>query len=149
MTRTSTTTRFLQLLGAAAVLATAAVLIVRQPSSPARPDRSGPVTYTLVGRSGPIFTLSVPAADAQDDGYLLRVAEQLSGEEIKNGASGQISVMIWPEGAAVPKDPPATEFDPSMKTQIAGIFINPKLHIKHLIRFRNGETVADREYGSR
>jgi hypothetical protein len=55
--------------------------------------------------------------------------------------------MVWPDDVAVPKEPPTTEFDASMKTQIAGIFINPKMNVKHLIRFKDGETVAERDFG--
>jgi hypothetical protein len=55
--------------------------------------------------------------------------------------------MIWPDDVQVPKEPPTTEFDASMKTQIAGIFINPKLNVKHMIRFRDGATISERDFG--
>src|SRR5829696_335447 len=58
----------------------------------------------------------------------------------------QVGVMVWPDDVPVPKVPPTTEFDASMKTQAAGIFINPKLNIKHLIRFRDGATIAERDF---
>ena len=112
------------------------------------PDGGGGAAFTRVGRNGPVFTVSVARARVNDDQYLLHVAEQLSAEEIQAGGSGQISVMVWPDDAAVPKEPPSTEFDASMKTQAAGIFINPKRNIKHLIRFKDGATVAEREFGS-
>ncbi len=79
----------------------------------------------------------------------MKVAERLSSQEITAGGSGQISAMIWPDDVPVPKVPPATELDGSMKTQAAGVFINPKLNIKHLIRFRNGETVGEKDFGAR
>jgi hypothetical protein len=135
--------RVVQLASAAFIIAVAVALVVRAPRS----RTATAAAFTRVGRNGPIFTVAVPGSSAGDDRYLLSVAEQLSNEEIKAGASGQISVMIWPEGVTVPKDPPSTEFDPSMKTQIAGVFINPTLHIKHLIRFRDGDTVGEKEYG--
>jgi hypothetical protein len=105
--------------------------------------------FTLVGREGSVFTVSVPSAKAADEGYLMRVAERLSSDETKAGGSGQVSVMVWPDTVPVPKVPPTTEFDASMKTQAAGIFINPKLNVKHLIRFHDGATVAEREFGTR
>ena len=79
----------------------------------------------------------------------MKVAERLSSQEITAGGSGQISAMIWPDDVPVPKVPPTTELDASMKTQAAGVFINPKLNIKHLIRFRNGETVGEKDFGAR
>jgi hypothetical protein len=112
-------------------------------------DPAAGAGYTQVGREGSVFTVAIPPAKASDDQYLVKVAERLSAEEIKAGASGQISVMVWPDNVPVPKVPPATEFDASMKTQAAGIFINPKLNIKHLIRFRDGATVAERDFGAR
>src|SRR5262245_46532664 len=78
--------------------------------------------FTQVGRSGPVFTVSVPKAKAADEDYLMRIAEQLSAQEVRTGASGQISVMVWPDDVTVPKQPPTTEFDASMRTQAAGIF---------------------------
>ena len=102
-----------------------------------------------VGREGPVFTVSVPRSKASDDDYLLQVAQRLSSEETKAGGSGQVSVMIWPDDVPVPKVPPTTELDASMKTQAAGIFINPKLNIRHLIRFRDGTTIAERDFGGR
>lgn len=104
--------------------------------------------FTRVGRNGSVFTISVPRARVNDDQYLLRAAEQLSQEEGRAGGSGQISVMIWPDDTEVPREPPATEFDASMKTQAAGIFINPTRNIKHMIRFKDGATVSEREFGS-
>jgi hypothetical protein len=74
-------------------------------------------------------------------------AEQLSAREVQAGASGQISVMVWPDTVAVPREPPTTETDASMRTQAAGIFINPKLNVKHLIRFKDGQTVSERDFG--
>ena len=74
-------------------------------------------------------------------------AEQLSAQDARAGASGQVSVMIWPDNVAVPKEPPTTEFDASMKTQAAGVFINPKLNVKHVIRFKDGQTVSERDFG--
>jgi hypothetical protein len=105
--------------------------------------------FTPVGREGSVFTVSVPRARTADDEYLLKVAARLSSEEIKAGGSGQVSVMVWPDDVPVPKVPPTTEFDASMKTQAAGIFINPKLNIQHLIRFRDGATVSERDFGAR
>lgn len=103
--------------------------------------------FTQVGRSGPVFTVSVPRAKADDEAYLMNVAQQISDAELKSGGSGQISVMIWPDDVAVPKEPPTNEFDASMKTQAAGIFINPTMNIKHVIRFKNGDTVSERDFG--
>jgi hypothetical protein len=137
--------RLLTLAAAILVIGVALILVLQFPRS----RNQGTPAFTRVGRSGPIFTVAVPLSASTDDQYLVRVADQLSQEELTSGASGQISVMFWPEGVMVPKDPPSTELDPSMKTQIAGVFINPKLHIKHLIRFHDGETVAEKEYGAR
>jgi hypothetical protein len=105
--------------------------------------------FTRVGREGPVFTVSVPRSRVSDDQYLLKVAQRLSAEDARTGGSGQVSVMIWPDDVPVPKVPPTTEFDASMKTQAAGIFINPRLNIQHLIRFRDGATIAERDFGAR
>jgi hypothetical protein len=105
--------------------------------------------FTQVGREGSTFTVSVPRARVSDDEYLVSVADRLSSEQLKAGGSGQVSVMVWPDDVPIPKVPPTTEFDASMKTQAAGIFINPKLNIKHLIRFRDGATIAERDFGAR
>ena len=110
---------------------------------------NGPVTFTQVGRNGPVFTVSVPRARAEDEDYLMKVAQQISEEDKKTGASGQVSVMVWPDNVPVPKEPPTNEFDASMKTQAAGIFINPTMDIKHMIRFRDGTTVSERDFGKR
>jgi hypothetical protein len=138
--------RFLQMLVVAFVVAVGIAVAFRSRVGPA--DSSGNASFTRVGRNGPVFTISVPRARVADDQYLLRVAEQLSAEEVQAGGSGQISVMIWPDDAAVPKEPPSTEFDASMKTQAAGIFINPKRNIQHMIRFKDGATVAEQEFGN-
>jgi hypothetical protein len=126
------------------------LIVLLRPSPPGGADDptqgSG---FTPVGREGSVFTVSVPRVKASDDDYLLKVAERLSSEEVKAGGSGQVSVMVWPDDVPVPKVPPTTELDASMKTQAAGIFINPKLNIKHLIRFRDGATVAERDFGAR
>jgi hypothetical protein len=122
----------------------AAGLVIRSSRSG---GANGPVTYTQVGRNGPVFTVSVPRARATDEDYLMRVAQQISDEERKAGASGQVSVMVWPDNVPVPREPPTTELDASMKTQAAGIFINPAMNIKHLIRFNNSETVSERDFG--
>jgi hypothetical protein len=106
-------------------------------------------SFTQVGRNGPVFTVSVPKAKAADEEYLMNIAEQLSAKEVQTGASGQISVMVWPDDVETPKTPPTTEFDASMKTQAAGIFVNPKLNVRHLIRFNNGETVSERDFGKK
>src|SRR5262245_6612766 len=103
--------------------------------------------FTEVGREGMVFTVSVPKSRAADEEYLIRVAEQLSARDVNAGASGQISVMIWPDDVKVPKQPPTTEFDASMRTQAAGVFINPSKNIKHIIRFKDGQQVAEREFG--
>ncbi len=110
---------------------------------------SGPPAFTEVGRSGPMFTVSVPRSRTADDQYLMKVAEQLSARDVQAGASGQISVMVWPDDVPVPREPPTTEFDASMKTQAAGIFINPGMNIKHLIRFKDGQMVAERDFGKK
>lgn len=134
--------------GAAVVIAIGAAvgLLVR-----ASRDRSSDPTggFTQVGRNGPVFTVSVPKSRIADEEYLMNIAEGLSAQDVQAGASGQVSVMVWPDDAQVPKEPPTTEFDASMKTQVAGVFINPKLNIKHLIRFRNGETVSERDFGKK
>ena len=131
---------------AAAIIAVgaAAGLVVR---SRVGGGATGAGGFTQVGRNGPVFTVSVPKARVGDEEYLMKIAEQLSAEDTKAGASGQISVMVWPDDVAVPKEPPTTEADASMKTQAAGIFINPKLNVKHMIRFRDGETIAERDFG--
>lgn len=123
----------------------AAGVLIRPSSSGAGPG--GGAAFKQVGRSGPVFTVSIPRAKAEDETYLMSVALQLSDGEVKAGGSGQISVMIWPEDVAVPKEPPTNEFDASMKTQAAGIFINPAMNIKHLIRFKDGNTVSERDFG--
>ena len=124
-------------------------LLIRHSPAGGANDPAQGAGFTQVGREGSTFTVSVPRARASDDEYLLKVAERLSSEEIKAGGSGQVSVMVWPDDVPVPKVPPTTEFDASMKTQAAGIFINPRINIKHLIRFRDGATVAEREFGAR
>jgi hypothetical protein len=129
---------------AAVVIAVGMILVVRRSNSSAG---GGPGGFTRVGRNGPVFTIGAPRARLGDDQYLLGIAEQLSNEEIKNGASGQISVMIWPDDVPVPREPPTTDFDASMKTQAAGIFINPTRNIKHMIRFRDGATVSEKDFG--
>lgn len=108
-----------------------------------------PTGFKQVGRTGPVFTVSVPTARIADEEYLMKIAEQLSAKDVQTGASGQISVMVWPDDVPVPKEPPTTELDASMKTQAAGIFINPKLNIKHLIRFKDGQTVSERDFGKK
>jgi hypothetical protein len=114
-------------------------------------DRSSDPTggFKQVGRNGPVFTVSVPKSKIADEEYLMRIAGQLSARDAQAGASGQVSVMVWPDDVQVPREPPTTEFDASMKTQVAGIFINPKLNIKHLIRFRDGQTVSERDFGKK
>jgi hypothetical protein len=147
--RGRTPPRTLQLVMVALALVIGLVLTVvmwRVPAgSSSDPAEGG--GFTQVGREGSVFTVSVPRARASDDEYLLRVAERLSSEEITAGGSGQVSVMVWPDDVPVPKVPPTTEYDGSMKTQAAGIFINPKMNVKHLIRFRDGVTVAERDFG--
>jgi hypothetical protein len=142
-------TRTLQMAAAVVVICVGLVLVVRR--SPAS-GSAGPAQgsgFTQVGREGPVFTVAVPRSKASDDEYLMQVAQRLSSEETRAGGSGQVSVMIWPDDVPVPKVPPATELDASMKTQAAGIFINPKLNIRHLIRFRDGVTIAERDFGAR
>ena len=143
-----TRTRTLQMVTVAAVIGIVlSVLLRHSPAGSDDPAQGG--GFTPVGREGSVFTVSVPRVRASDDEYFLKVAERLSAEEVKAGGSGQVMVMIWPDDVPVPKVPPTTEFDASMKTQAAGIFINPKLNIKHLIRFRDGATVAERDFGAR
>jgi hypothetical protein len=138
--------RLLQMALIVIVIAAAVSLLMR--SSVRNQTADGPATgFKEVGRNGPIFTVSVPASRAADEQYLMKVAEQLSARDVQAGASGQVSVMIWPDNVTVPKEPPTTELDASMKTQAAGIFINPKLNVKHLIRFKDGQTVAERDFG--
>ena len=134
---------------AVVVICIGIVLVVRR--SPAGVS-GGPAEgsgFTRVGREGQVFTVAVPRSKASDDEYLMQVAQRLSSEETRAGGSGQVSVMIWPDDVPVPKVPPATELDASMKTQAAGIFINPKLNVRHLIRFRDGVTIAERDFGAR
>ena len=128
-----------------AVLAVGAAVGLLARYRPGGGDASG--GFKEVGRNGPVFTASVPRARVDDEEYLMKSAEQISAREAASGASGQISVMVWPDTVTVPKEPPTTEFDASMKTQAAGIFINPKMNIKHLIRFRDGQTVSERDFG--
>ena len=137
--------RLWQTAAAAAVLGIGLLVLARAPRSP---DAGGAPSFTRVGRSGPVFTVSVPRARSGNEEYLMRVAEQLSREDRQSGGSGQISVMVWPDDVPVPREPPSTEFDASMRTQIAGIFINPTRNIKHMIRFRDGATVAERDFGT-
>jgi hypothetical protein len=141
------TGRFLFVAAVVVVAAVGLGLIVRSRVTPAG-ESGNATTFTPVGRNGPVFTISVPKALVGDDQYLLRAAEQLSSDEVKAGGSGQISVMVWPDDTPVPKEPPTTELDASMKTQAAGIFINPKRNIKHMIRFKDGATVSEREFGT-
>lgn len=144
-TSMSPRTRLFQMLVVVLLVGAAAGLLVRSTRSPGGGDDTG--GFTEVGRNGPVFTASVPAARAADEAYLMRSAEAISAREAQAGGSGQVSVMVWPDDVAVPKEPPTTEYDASMKTQIAGIFINPKLNIKHLIRFKDGQTVSERDFG--
>ena len=143
-------TRIRQVAAVAVAIAAgmALVVLVRSSRAGGAGSTAGTAPFTRVGRNGPMFTVSVPRTRVSDDQYLLRIAEQLSSEEIQAGSSGQISVMIWPDDVPVPKEPPATEFDASMKTQAAGIFINPKRNIKHVIRFRDGATLSEHEFGN-
>jgi hypothetical protein len=138
--------RILLMASVAAVIGVVLVLALR-PSSPS--PRDSKVEFTRVGQNGPVFTISVHRRQASDDEYLMRIARQLSSEQIQSGGSGQVSVMVWPDDVPVPKVPPTTEFDASMKTQIAGIFINPTRNIEHLIRFRDGATVSERDFGAK
>ena len=135
-------------MAAAAVLAlgAAAGLLIQMIRSGGRANDAAPA-FTQVGRNGPVFTVSIPRAKTEDEEYMMRVAQQLSDTEAKGGSTGQISVMIWPDDVAVPKEPPTNELDASMKTQAAGIFINPTMNIKHLIRFKDGNTVSERDFG--
>ena len=135
--------RVLRMIAAAAVLGLALALLMRTPSTP-----GDHVVFARVGRSGPAFTVSVPRNRTGDDQYLMQVAEQLSREDARAGGSGQISVMVWPDDVPVPREPPATEFDGSMKTQVAGIFINPARNVRHMIRFHDGATIAERDFGT-
>ncbi len=150
--RTATTpsrrARLLQMAAVVIVLGVGVGLLLRSSRlGGAGAAPSGPAAFTQVGRSGPVFTVSVPRTRTADEDYLMKIAEQLSAEDVRNGASGQISVMIWPDDVPVPHEPPTTEFDASMRTQAAGIFINPKMNIKHLIRFKDGQTVSERDFG--
>ncbi len=141
----STRMRLLQLAAIVIVIGAAVGILVRSSRTPG--GAAGALEYQEVGRDGAVFTVSVPRARADDEEYLMRIAEQISARERQAGGSGQISVMVWPDDVPVPKRPPTTEFDASMRTQAAGIFINPALNIKHLIRFKNGETVSERDFG--
>jgi hypothetical protein len=139
-------TRVLRMAIVVVVLGAAVGLLVRRSGSgTGSSDAVG--GFKQVGRNGPVFTVSVPPAKTADEEYLMKIAEQLSAQDVQTGASGQVSVMVWPDNVPVPKEPPTTEFDASMKTQIAGIFINPKLNVKHLIRFKDGQTVSERDFG--
>jgi hypothetical protein len=131
-----------------AVIGAAVGLLVRTSGPGSGSGSSGAgVVFKQVGRNGPVFTVAVPPARAADEEYLMKIAEQLSAKDVQAGASGQVSVMVWPDNVPVPKEPPTTEFDASMKTQIAGVFVNPKLNVKHLIRFKDGQTVSERDFG--
>jgi hypothetical protein len=141
--------RTLQMTAAGVVICVGLVLVVRRSPAGGSADPAQGSGFTRVGREGPVFTVSVPRSKASDDDYLMQVAQRLSSEETRAGGSGQVSVMIWPDDVPVPKVPPTTELDASMKTQAAGIFINPKLNIRHLIRFRDGTTIAERDFGGR
>jgi hypothetical protein len=141
--------RTLQMTAAGVVICVGLVLVVRRSPAGGSADPAQGSGFTRVGREGPVFTVSVPRSKASDDDYLMQVAQRLSSEETRAGGSGQVSVMIWPDDVPVPKVPPTTELDASMKTQAAGIFINPKLNIRHLIRFRDGATIAERDFGAR
>ena len=142
---TASRVRFPLAVAAVVIAGVAAGVLIR--TSRSTGGASGPVAFTQVGRNGPVFTVSVPRARSEDEDYLMKVAQQISDGEKKTGASGQVSVMVWPDTVPVPKEPPTNEFDASMKTQAAGIFINPTLNIKHIIRFRDGNTVAERDFG--
>jgi hypothetical protein len=131
------------------VVCIALVLAVRRAPTGAEADPGQGGGFTRVGREGPVFTVSVPRSRVSDDEYLMKAAERLSSEEAKTGGSGQVSVMIWPDNVPVPRVPPTTELDASMKTQAAGIFVNPRLNIRHLIRFRDGVTITERDFGAR
>jgi hypothetical protein len=131
---------------AAAIVAVAFVTLLLSSKSS---SVNGPLEFTRVGQTGPVFTVSVSPEKASDDGYLMRIAEQLSAEQTQSGGSGQVSVMVWPNDVPVPKEPPTTEFDASMRTQIAGIFVNPTRNIKHLIRFKEGVTILEKDFGAK
>jgi hypothetical protein len=131
--------------GGAAVIGLVLILVLGPSSSTT--DQA--LEFTRVGQNGPVFTISVPPARTSEDEYLMRIARQLSSEQVQSGGSGQVSVMVWPDDVPVPKVPPTTEFDASMKTQIAGIFINPTRNIEHLIRFREGATISERDFGAK
>jgi hypothetical protein len=143
---TSRRSRMLQLAGLVIVIGVAVGLLLRTSRGPSTDSTPG---FKQVGRNGPVFTVSVPKARVGDEEYLMKVAEQVSAQDVQAGASGQVSVMVWPDDVQVPKEPPTTEFDASMKTQAAGIFINPKLNIKHVIRFRDGQTISERDFGKK
>jgi hypothetical protein len=132
---------------AAVAIVGIAVVTVFLSSKSAGPN--GPIEFTRVGQNGPVFTVSVSPAKASDDEYLVRIAEQLSAEQTQSGGSGQVSVMVWPNDVPVPNEPPTTEFDASMRTQVAGIFVNPTRNIKHLIRFKEGVTVLEKDFGAK
>jgi hypothetical protein len=132
-----------------ALIAVAAVALVALFPSSKSTVAGGPLEFTRVGQNGPVFTVSVSPARAADDEYLMRIAEQLSTEQTQSGGSGQVSVMVWPSDVPVPKEPPTTEFDASMRTQIAGIFVNPTRNIKHMIRFKEGVTVLEKDFGAK
>jgi hypothetical protein len=132
--------------GVVVIIAAAVGLLVRT-SRPGGESAGGAVAFTQVGRNGPVFTVSVSPDRTADEPYLMKIAEQLSARDVQAGGSGQISVMVWPANVFVPKEPPTTETDASMRTQAAGIFINPKLNVKHLIRFKDGQTVSERDFG--
>jgi hypothetical protein len=136
-------------MAAVVIVIGAAVGLLVRTSRPGDGSGSRAAEFKQVGRNGPVFTVSVPPGKTADEEYLMKIAEQLSAQDMQAGASGQVSVMIWPDNVAVPKEPPTTEFDASMKTQIAGVFINPKLNVKHLIRFKDGDTVAERDFGKK
>jgi hypothetical protein len=138
--------RLLLMTAAAAIVAVAFVTLLLSSKSS---SFNGPLEFTRVGQNGPVFTVSVSPEKASDDGYLMRIAEQLSAEQTQSGGSGQVSVMLWPNDVPVPKEPPTTEFDASMRTQIAGIFVNPTRNIKHLIRFKEGVTVLEKDFGAK
>ena len=143
---TSRRTRVLRMAVVVIVVGAAVGLLVRR-SAPGAGSGDPLGGFKQVGRNGPVFTVSVPPTRTADEEYLMKIAEQLSAQDVQAGASGQVSVMVWPDNVPVPKEPPTTEFDASMKTQIAGIFINPKLNVKHLIRFKDGQTVSERDFG--
>lgn len=138
--------RFLLIAAAVAIIAVAVVTLFLSSRST---GSNRPVEFMRVGQSGPVFTVSVSPAKASDDEYLMRIAEQLSAEQAQSGGSGQVSVMVWPDDVPVPKEPPTTEFDASMRTQIAGIFVNPTRNIKHLIRFKEGVSVLEKDFGAK